>query len=52
LHYCPTQLICLENTLDGTVFPQEEIIKISQNARKLGVHMHLEWARGYGPVDI
>lgn len=28
IHTAPTSLICLENTLNGLVFPQEEIVKI------------------------
>jgi len=41
----PTHVITLENTLNGTTFPQEEIIKISEFARKEGVKMHLDGAR-------
>jgi len=41
----PTHVITLENTLNGTIFPQEEIIKISEFARKEGVKMHLDGAR-------
>jgi threonine aldolase len=35
----------LENTLNGTIFPQEEIIKISEFARREGIKMHLDGAR-------
>jgi threonine aldolase len=45
IHYRPTKLICLENTLSGTVFPQEEIKRISDHARKEGIAMHLDGAR-------
>ncbi|CAO1636372.1 unnamed protein product [Parajaminaea phylloscopi] len=45
VHYCPTRVICLENTLWGSVFPQEEILKISSEARKRGIIMHLDGAR-------
>jgi len=41
----PTHVITLENTLNGIIFPQEEIIKISQFARKERVKMHLDGAR-------
>ena len=41
----PTQVISLENTLNGFIFPQEEIIKISEFARKAGIRMHLDGAR-------
>ncbi|KAN0063960.1 hypothetical protein ACQY0O_003566 [Thecaphora frezii] len=45
IHFSPTRIISLENTLHGTIFPQEEIIKISTEARKLGLIMHLDGAR-------
>jgi threonine aldolase len=45
IHYRPTKLICLENTLSGTVFPQDEIKRISEYARKEGIAMHLDGAR-------
>lgn len=41
IHFCPTRLICLENTLQGMVFPQEEIVKISENAKDKGIAMHV-----------
>lgn len=36
IHLVPTKVIELENTLSGTIFPQEEVEKISREARKLG----------------
>ncbi|KAI0670122.1 pyridoxal phosphate-dependent transferase [Trametes maxima] len=45
LHSSPTQVISLENTLNGTVFPQDEIIRISEYAHSNGVKMHLDGAR-------
>ncbi|KAI6045117.1 pyridoxal phosphate-dependent transferase [Pisolithus marmoratus] len=41
----PTRVISLENTLNGTVIPQEEIIAISKHAREKGIIMHLDGAR-------
>jgi threonine aldolase len=41
----PTQVIALENTLNGTIFPQDEIIAISNYAHSLGIKMHLDGAR-------
>lgn len=41
----PTHVIAFENTLNGTIFPQEEIIKVSEFARKEGIKMHLDGAR-------
>ncbi|SJX65389.1 related to GLY1-L-threonine aldolase, low-specific [Sporisorium reilianum f. sp. reilianum] len=45
IHFSPTRIISLENTLNGTIFPQDEIVKISTEARKLGLVMHLDGAR-------
>ncbi|SPO30303.1 related to GLY1 - L-threonine aldolase, low-specific [Ustilago trichophora] len=45
IHFSPTRIISLENTLNGTIFPQDEIVKISTEARKLGLIMHLDGAR-------
>ena len=49
LYYMPrTRLICLENTHNragGTVYPLEEIKKISSFAREHGILMHLDGAR-------
>lgn len=45
IHVAPTKLICLENTLGGTIFPQEEIVKIGECAKKNGIPLHLDGAR-------
>ncbi|KAF5382949.1 hypothetical protein D9757_006308 [Collybiopsis confluens] len=45
VHFAPTEVIALENTLNGTIFPQEEIISISEFARSKGIKMHLDGAR-------
>jgi len=41
----PSQVIALENTLNGTIFPQDEIIKICNYAHSLGMKTHLDGAR-------
>lgn len=41
IHYCPTKLICLENTLHGMIMPQEEVVRISQNAKERSILMHV-----------
>jgi threonine aldolase len=41
----PTEIIALENTLNGTIFPQEEIIAISEYVHSLGLKFHLDGAR-------
>jgi hypothetical protein len=45
VHFAPTRVISLENTLSGIIFPQEEIVKIGALARKYGLKMHLDGAR-------
>ncbi|EJT97948.1 threonine aldolase [Dacryopinax primogenitus] len=45
VHLAPTRLISLENTLNGTILPQDEIVAISQYARSSGIKMHLDGAR-------
>ncbi|WVO17842.1 hypothetical protein L204_105540 [Cryptococcus depauperatus] len=45
IYIAPTKLICLENTLSGIIFPNEEIVKISQLAKRHGIGMHLDGAR-------
>ncbi|KAJ3574524.1 hypothetical protein NP233_g1715 [Leucocoprinus birnbaumii] len=45
IHFAPTQVVALENTLNGTIFPQEEIIKICDYAHSLGMKTHLDGAR-------
>ncbi|KAG6371662.1 pyridoxal phosphate-dependent transferase [Boletus reticuloceps] len=45
IHFAPTHLICLENTLNGMIFPQNDIIKIAKFARENDILMHLDGAR-------
>ncbi|KAK2462078.1 hypothetical protein APHAL10511_006541 [Amanita phalloides] len=45
VHFAPTEVIALENTLYGTIFPQDEIIRISAYAHSIGIKMHLDGAR-------
>ncbi|KAJ7655048.1 pyridoxal phosphate-dependent transferase [Mycena polygramma] len=44
-HLAPTEVVALENTLNGTIFPPEEIIAISEYVHSLGKKMHLDGAR-------
>lgn len=41
----PTRVIAVENTLNGSIFPQEEILAISAFAKSEGIKMHLDGAR-------
>ncbi len=45
VHFAPTTVIALENTLNGTIIPQEEVIAISEYAHSQGMKMHLDGAR-------
>ena len=37
--------MALENTLNGTIFPQQDIIAISEFVRSKNIAMHLDGAR-------
>ena len=45
LSSAPTHVIALENTLNGTIMPQSEVLEISKNAHRRGIIMHLDGAR-------
>lgn len=45
IHSAPTKLVSLENTLSGMVFPQDEIVRISDCMRENGIIMHCDGAR-------
>ena len=45
IHTAPTKLICLENTLSGTILPQDEVVRISELAREHEIGVHLDGAR-------
>lgn len=41
----PTEVVALENTLNGTIIPQEEVVAISDYVHSQGLKMHLDGAR-------
>ncbi|KAG0207112.1 Threonine aldolase [Mortierella sp. GBA30] len=45
VHYAPTRVISLENTLNGTIMPIEEMERIRQLTKPHGVKLHLDGAR-------
>lgn len=45
VHYAPTRVISLENTLNGTLMPLEEIVRIRQLTQEHGIKLHLDGAR-------
>jgi threonine aldolase len=45
IHHAPTKLVCLENTMNGCVFPLSEQVAIANLAHENGIKMHLDGAR-------
>ncbi|KAJ7630715.1 pyridoxal phosphate-dependent transferase [Roridomyces roridus] len=45
IHFATTQVVALENTLNGTIIPQEEVIAISEFVHSHGKKLHLDGAR-------
>ncbi|KAK6358498.1 hypothetical protein TWF730_007831 [Orbilia blumenaviensis] len=50
IHYAPTRLICLENTINGVIIPKEEIKRISEFAKEKDIKLHLDGARLWNVV--
>ena len=49
---CPTEVIAIENTLNGTIIPQDEVEAISDYAHSQGLKMHLDGARLWHVASI
>ncbi|KAF1349329.1 hypothetical protein EJ07DRAFT_169515 [Lizonia empirigonia] len=45
VHACPTRVISLENTLNGTIMPLSEVRRIAAWGRENGIIMHMDGAR-------
>ncbi|KAI9677987.1 MAG: hypothetical protein M1817_005931 [Caeruleum heppii] len=45
VHACPTAVISLENTLNGSIMPLDETRRIAAFAREHGIKLHLDGAR-------
>jgi threonine aldolase len=45
VHACPTRVIELENTLNGTIMPLAEVRRIAAWAREHGIILHMDGAR-------
>ncbi|KAF9360182.1 Threonine aldolase [Mortierella sp. AD094] len=45
VHFAPTRVISLENTLNGTIMPIEEIVRIRELTKVHGIKLHLDGAR-------
>jgi threonine aldolase len=50
IHYAPTRVISLENTLGGSIMPLSEVRRIAAFARDSGVKLHLDGARLWNAV--
>ncbi|KAI8896629.1 pyridoxal phosphate-dependent transferase [Globomyces pollinis-pini] len=50
VHHAPTQLVCLENTMNGQIFPLEEQQKISKMVHGHGLKLHLDGARLWNAI--
>jgi len=50
IHYAPTKVISIENTLGGIITPLTEVKRISTWARSKGLKMHLDGARIWNAV--
>ncbi len=44
-HHCPTRLVTLENTMDGAIFPFEQMKMVSKWCRDRKLALHLDGAR-------
>lgn len=47
-----TEVIALENTLNGTIIPQDEVQAISDYAKRQNIKMHLDGARLWHVASI
>ncbi|KAI1320538.1 N-alpha-acetyltransferase 16, NatA auxiliary subunit [Mortierella claussenii] len=45
VHYAPTRVISLENTLNGTIMPIEEMVRIRELTSQHDIKLHLDGAR-------
>lgn len=52
IHYAPTRVISLENTINGVIVPLEEIRRISEFARENGIKVHLDGARLWNACSV
>lgn len=52
IHTAPTKLITLENTINGIIHPQEEVVRIGELADRHGIPMHLDGARVWNTAAV
>lgn len=52
IHFAPTRVISLENTINGVIMPLEEMRRISAFAREHGIKVHLDGARLWNACSV
>lgn len=52
IHTAPTRLITLENTINGIIHPQAEVMRIGEVAESHGIPMHLDGARLWNTAAV
>ncbi|KAG0639970.1 pyridoxal phosphate-dependent transferase [Tuber brumale] len=52
IHFAPTRVISLENTINGVVMPAEEVRRIGEWARGEGIKVHLDGARLWNACSL
>ncbi|BGP17744.1 hypothetical protein JCM10213v2_005786 [Rhodosporidiobolus nylandii] len=45
IHGAPTRLVCVENTLNGMIYPQSELCSLSASLKPLDIPLHCDGAR-------
>jgi len=52
VHFAPTGVISLENTIAGVIMPVEEVRRIGEWARGVGIKVHLDGARLWNACSV
>ncbi|CUS07690.1 unnamed protein product [Tuber aestivum] len=52
IHFAPTRVISLENTIGGVIMPAEEVRRIGEWARGEGIKVHLDGARLWDACSV
>lgn len=52
IHFAPTRVISLENTINGVIMPLDEIRRISEFAKEHGIKVHIDGARLWNACSV
>lgn len=52
IHFAPTRVVSLENTIGGVIMPVEEVRRIGEWARGEGIKVHLDGARLWNACSV